>query len=389
VHSDGATDEQFFALLDIWTASGKWEGPGNPPGQAGCLVPLGIISKHNDRVRKRLERHRDREAAQARQSAADTALRDQLITATGGNIVRGPGIDDVSPIRAAMELVPIDRILSAIRSKVDKKMFPGNAPATSWREPRLLCEIANSYFRSIIQPRLVAAWSGAGKTAAPTVPILSPAGDMPDDIHELRSCHDQEHAPPGPHAMPQPDAAPDVPQEPVERAEPPAAVLAPLEPESASTAPQTNGSRPSDDSVAEPAPSDRSGNAQSTETTTTSPHPDTGGVNRTPSLDLPDGQVPEAGAPPVAEGRAAVLAAFARSRALASSQSAPPQPRPAVRQVERPPERQAEPISREGWEELVSGYVAGNVNWNPRRLGAPPGSPDCRAPRDVLRSFGL
>jgi len=60
-----------------------------------------------------------------------------------------------------------------------------------------------------------------------------------------------------------------------------------------------------------------------------------------------------------------------------------------MRQVERPPERQAEPISREGWEELVSGYVAGNVNWNVKRLGAPPGDPNCRAPRDLLRSFGL
>jgi hypothetical protein len=66
----------------------------------------------------------------------------------------------------------------------------------------------------------------------------------------------------------------------------------------------------------------------------------------------------------------------------------PLRPRPAERQLERPPERQAEPISREGWDE-VGGYVAGNVNWNVKRLGTPPGSPDCRAPRDVLRSFRL
>jgi hypothetical protein len=41
---------------------------------------------------------------QARQAAADRELRDKLIAATGGNVIRGPGIDDVSPIRAAMEV---------------------------------------------------------------------------------------------------------------------------------------------------------------------------------------------------------------------------------------------------------------------------------------------
>jgi hypothetical protein len=51
--------------------------------------------------------------------------------------------------------------------------------------------------------------------------------------------------------------------------------------------------------------------------------------------------------------------------------------------------RNAKPFRGGGWEELVSGFVAGNVNWNTKRLGAPPGDPDCRAPRDLLRSFGL
>jgi hypothetical protein len=57
--------------------------------------------------------------------------------------------------------------------------------------------------------------------------------------------------------------------------------------------------------------------------------------------------------------------------------------------VERQVELAEPKMSDEGWEELISGYVAGNVNWNVRRLGAPPGDPNCRAPRDVLRSFGL
>jgi hypothetical protein len=62
-----------------------------------------------------------------------------------------------------------------------------------------------------------------------------------------------------------------------------------------------------------------------------------------------------------------------------------PQPRPA--------QRQAGPIepemTEEAWEELISGFVAGNVNWNVRRLGAEPGSPDCQAPRSVLKRHGL
>jgi hypothetical protein len=89
-------------------------------------------------------------------------------------------------------------------------MFPGNAAATSWREDRLLREIAESYFRSIIQPRLVDAWSKAGWAAAPTAQSL-PAGDMPD-IDELRSLHDSPSAPPGPHS-PAADAAPDMSRE--------------------------------------------------------------------------------------------------------------------------------------------------------------------------------
>jgi len=54
-----------------------------------------------------------------------------------------------------------------------------------------------------------------------------------------------------------------------------------------------------------------------------------------------------------------------------------PQPGPPERQAERHPEA----IGREDWEELVAGFVAGNVKWNGKRLGAEPGQPGCRAPR--------
>jgi hypothetical protein len=94
------------------------------------------------------ERCKQAEAAAAKQAAADAELRDKLIAATGGNVIRGPGIDDVSPIRAAMEIIPAERILSAIRCKTDRRLYPKNEPATSWREPRLLREIAESYCRT-------------------------------------------------------------------------------------------------------------------------------------------------------------------------------------------------------------------------------------------------
>src|SRR5258706_2650278 len=107
VRTDGTTDEQFFALLDTWTASGRWEGPGNLPGEAGCLVPPGVVSRHNDRIRKRLERQRDREAAQARQSAADTELRTKLLHACHQNYAPSLEVDDLAPIREVLKTLPI------------------------------------------------------------------------------------------------------------------------------------------------------------------------------------------------------------------------------------------------------------------------------------------
>jgi hypothetical protein len=238
VRSDGHTDEEWLAWLGDWRAGGKWEGPGNPPGHPGCVVPPGAVAKHNDAVRKRAERQREREAATARQAAADRELRDKLIAATGGNIIRTSALDDLAPIKLAMQVVPLDRILSAIRSKTDKKLFPGNEPVTSWRAERLLREIADSYCRTDIVPRLVDAWSKAGKAPTPGAQSSPPTGEMPDD-HIDRSCHDQENAPSGPHVMPQPpmdedagaapSVAPDVSANAADASDAPPAVSAPLE----------------------------------------------------------------------------------------------------------------------------------------------------------------
>jgi hypothetical protein len=93
---------------------------------------------------------------------------------------------------------------------------------------------------------------------------------------------------------------------------------------------------------------------------------------------------PDDGAP-VAAGREQVLAAFARNR------TPPPLAAPQPAQQHPQPERQPEPerISDDGWEEIIAGYKAGMVHWNVRRLGPEPGQPGCRAPRNVLRGFGL
>jgi hypothetical protein len=192
--------ERWFADPDSWDR----EVLGPRPNEPGRRIPADIVTRGVDRSRKRQERRREAEAAAAKRGAADAELRDRLIAATGGNVVRGPGIEDVTPIKLALELVPLDRVLSSIRSKTHKKLFPGNEPAKSWSERRLLKEIAENYCRTDIVPRLVDAWSKAGKSPAPTVPSSPPAGDTPDDIDNLRSHHDSEHAPPGPHSLPNP-----------------------------------------------------------------------------------------------------------------------------------------------------------------------------------------
>ena len=126
--------------------------------------------RFSERLRKREERRRDAEAVAARRAAADAALRDQLIAAAGGNVIRGPGIDDVSPIKAALEFVPPDRVLTSIRDGLHRLMCPASEPATSWREPRLLKRIAQDYCQFVIVPAMVDDW-GKASAKAPEKPV--------------------------------------------------------------------------------------------------------------------------------------------------------------------------------------------------------------------------
>ena len=126
--------------------------------------------RFNDRLRKRQERRREPEAAAARRAAADAELRDKLIAAAGGNVMRGPGIEDLAPIKAAMEFVPLDRILTSIRDGLHRLMCPASEPATSWREPRLLKRIAQDYCQFVLVPAMVDDW-GKASAKAPEKPV--------------------------------------------------------------------------------------------------------------------------------------------------------------------------------------------------------------------------
>jgi hypothetical protein len=196
-------ESTWLARLDAWaTDPSSWdvEAFGPLPNQPNN-IPADIKARFNDRLRKRQERRREAEAAAAERTAADRELRSKLLAACNGNFQPGPGLDDLSPIKSVLEIVPLDRVLTTIRYKVDKRSYPANPTLVSWRDPVLLKEIAENYCRTLIVPRLIAAWAAAG-SPAPTAQSSPPAGDMPDDIDELRGLHDSPSAPPGPHVMP-------------------------------------------------------------------------------------------------------------------------------------------------------------------------------------------
>jgi len=169
VRSDGMTDQMWLDALEAWHIDpSTWNvvelGP--LPDRPNHRIPPDIVMRMNDRLRKREERRRERDAAAARQAAADAELRKTLLAAANGNFQPGPGLDDMSPVRAILELVPIDYILYAIRQKVDKRCFPGNPPLASWRDPKFLRAVADNYCGGVVIPSMVAAWEAAGKAPA-------------------------------------------------------------------------------------------------------------------------------------------------------------------------------------------------------------------------------
>jgi hypothetical protein len=160
----GHTDEEWIARIEAWQvnpASWNIEEDGPPPNDPNHRIPLDVVGRF------KVRQAREAKAA-AKQETADAALRDQLIAAAGGNVICGPGIDDVSPIRAAMEFVPLDSILTSIRDGLHRLMCPISEPATSWREPRLLKRIAQDYCQYVIVPAMVDDWGKASAKATET-----------------------------------------------------------------------------------------------------------------------------------------------------------------------------------------------------------------------------
>jgi hypothetical protein len=358
----GHTNDEWITRIEAWQANpASWnvERDGPPPSDPNHRIPLDVVGRFKDRQAREAkaaakQAAADAEVAAAKQ-AADAVLRDKLIAATHGNFTLSSALDDVSPIRAALECdVPLDSILSSIRMRTDRRIFPANQPATSWRETRLLKKIAEDYCRDVIVPSMVEAWSKA-TAKVPATKTAMPADSLPDDIDELRSQHDSEHAPPGPHSLS---------KSPVDE----------------------------DAIMALPAqPDGYPGGALEA----------LSGAPAEPASALPDGKAPElAAAPavpapqhddrkPVAAGREQILAAFARSRTPPQPAPQPQAPRPAPPQPR--PQRQAEPepISDEAWDEFCAGFRFGTFKWNVRRLGPEPGDPDCKVPRHILRRNGL
>jgi hypothetical protein len=114
-------------------------------------------------MRKREERRKEREAAAARQAAADAELREKLIAGCYGNYIPGPGLDDMAPVRAILkDDVPLEHILTGLMRAVDRRMDPQAAPIASWRDERFLREVARCVLLEVFLPRLAATWAAAG-----------------------------------------------------------------------------------------------------------------------------------------------------------------------------------------------------------------------------------
>ena len=333
---NGHSNEEWVARIEAWQANpASWnvEEDGPPPNDPNHRIPLDVVGRLKDRQK------RQREKA-AKQAAADAALLDQLIAATGGNIMPGPGINDLAPIKSMLQDVPFDRVLIGLKRTVDRRIDPHAAPIASWRDDRFLRAVARSALLDGLLPKLLETWKAAGTA----------------------------------------------PQNPVDASKVAPAVQVPSEP---ADAPAASPGAPIDD-------------LGELHQTAAGLMREVGGLVDVPGLlaQVVEGhggieKPPEtmAAAPavaddrnPVADDREQILAAFARNRTPPQPAKPPaPQPRPAVRQA-----GPAEPeFSDAAWDEFCAGFRFGTLKWNTRRLGPGPFQPGCRAPKHILKRNGL
>jgi hypothetical protein len=101
--------------LRSWDQGNPWCGPGGAPDQDGSLVPLDVL------IRWKAEKN-----VIAQRQAKDAALLDKILTATGGNFERTAALPDLRPIHVMLASeIPLDRILTVIRGKHDRRCDAG------------------------------------------------------------------------------------------------------------------------------------------------------------------------------------------------------------------------------------------------------------------------
>jgi hypothetical protein len=162
----GLTEGEWLAALWAWDDDpATWDTRkfGPSPDQPNHRVPLPILAHFKDARRKRQERAREADARAARQREADAKLRDELLAAAHGNYICGPALDDLAPVKAILETVPLDDLRYVIVARVDRRSYPGNMTLTSWRDPIFLKAVAEDFCRRFAK-NMVATWSGAGNT---------------------------------------------------------------------------------------------------------------------------------------------------------------------------------------------------------------------------------
>jgi hypothetical protein len=113
-HRSVAGKPSFLEHRGGWTAAERSQSPDS----------VGRRRRFKDRQAREAKEREKRKGAAAKQTAADRQLRNQLLAACRGNFTPGPGLDDMAPVWAILELVRVDYILYAIRQKVDKRCFP-------------------------------------------------------------------------------------------------------------------------------------------------------------------------------------------------------------------------------------------------------------------------
>jgi hypothetical protein len=171
VSSDGRPVQQWLDWLSSWYVGAAWQGHGSAPDQPGHQIPIDVVYLWNAR-KAELKRAAAEKAAAEKAAAApppkaaakpapprkaaaaaeDAALLDKLLAATNGNFVDGTDLGDVGPIKAALEVAPLEHVLSVVRSKADRRIFPKNPPLRSWGDPALLKAIAESFCKSVVRP---------------------------------------------------------------------------------------------------------------------------------------------------------------------------------------------------------------------------------------------